>query len=461
MSLRSSTMAGTALGTGSSLLLLVSIIQGLRDGEVFHYKMMEAVVGQNISLPCLVKNTSNLRIVSTEWSKTGSETKKLALYTPGFGYNLFNNTAKLQIVNDDTNIFRGSYLQLHGVNKRDSGTYVCEMTIFPLGSYKRETEIKIKDADEIKCDMNSTIEVESGENVTIHCTAFQNAQYRWTKNKKLISDHQSLKLLWVTDANAGVYTLTVNTGNQSLHTEFIIIVRTETTSLKTGLVTSQFNVTGGPRTTTNVPITTGEQTISVTNHTQSSPTSFPITYTEPHHSQNVTYPAISTTHITNTTLISNQSATTDISASFIYGSTVYSTAQQMTDNETRSTVNTVHPEDSSLTTSKELSTLGNNTENPDATPTLRAGNTTDVNKDDPGGRSHLLLMLIIVAVLVLIIVAGILCRRKIIKQRMDLPPPFKPPPPPVKYRAARTTTQQFPTSRCNSVTEFSDFRHIY
>lgn len=446
-------MAGTTLGTGSSLLLLVSIIQGLRGVEVFHYKMMEAVVGQNISLPCLVKNATNIKIVNTEWSKTGTESKKLALYTPGFGYNLFNNTVKLQIEKDGANILSGSYLQLHGVSKRNSGTYVCEITTFPLGSYKRETEVKIKDVDEIKCDMNSTIEVESGENVTINCAAFQNAQYRWTKNKKLISDNQSLELLWVTDANAGVYTLTVNTGNQSLHTEFIILVRTGTTSLKTGLVTPHFNVTRGPGTSTNSPITTGEQNISVTNPTQSSPTSFPVTDTEPHHSQNVTHPAISTTHITNTTLISNQSAATDVST---YGSTVYNTTQEMTGDETMSTVNTVHPEDSDLTTSEELSTLGNTRENLDATPTSRTG-----RKADPGGRSHLLLMLIIVAVLVLIVVAGILCRRKIIKRRMDLPPPFKPPPPPVKYTAARTTTQHFPTSRCNSVTELSDFRHIY
>ncbi len=38
----------------------------------------------------------------------------------------------------------------------------------------------------------------------------------------------------MTDAHTGVYTLTVNTGSKSLHTEFIITVLTATTSLKTG-----------------------------------------------------------------------------------------------------------------------------------------------------------------------------------------------------------------------------------
>ena len=33
----------------------------------------------------------------------------------------------------------------------------------------------------IICDANSTLEVHAGENVTIHCTALPNVQYRWTK----------------------------------------------------------------------------------------------------------------------------------------------------------------------------------------------------------------------------------------------------------------------------------------
>lgn len=47
--------------------------------------------------------------------------------------------------------------------------------------------------------------------------------------------------------------------------------------------------------------------------------------------------------------------------------------------------------------------------------------------------------------------------------RMDLPPPFKPPPPPVRYTAARhhdISTQSFPTSRCNSVTELKDMKQV-
>lgn len=54
------------------------------------------------------------------------------------------------------------------------------------------------------------------------------------QNDKLLSEHESLELWWVTDADAGLYTLTVNTGNTSLHEEFVVTVLTATAGLKTG-----------------------------------------------------------------------------------------------------------------------------------------------------------------------------------------------------------------------------------
>lgn len=44
------------------------------------------------------------------------------------------------------------------------------------------------------CDVNSTVEVHTGENATIHCSAFPNAQYKWTKvteNRKTVNQHIS------------------------------------------------------------------------------------------------------------------------------------------------------------------------------------------------------------------------------------------------------------------------------
>lgn len=49
-----------------------------------------------------------------------------------------------------------------------------------------------------------------------------------------MSENESLELSWVTDAHTGAYTLTVNTGSNSLHKEFTIRVLTATTGSVTG-----------------------------------------------------------------------------------------------------------------------------------------------------------------------------------------------------------------------------------
>ncbi|XP_039634539.1 T-cell surface protein tactile isoform X3 [Perca fluviatilis] len=467
MSLGSSNMAGGALGTAFSLLFLASIIQGLRDVEVFHYEKMEAVVGQNVTLPCTVKSSTDLKIVSIEWRKNKNEEKKLVLYSEKFGINQFWPNVTMQIENK----LMGSHLQLFQVAKWDSGFYICDIATFPLGTIRRETELEIKDDVKIMCDMDRTVEVYTGKDVTIQCRAFPDAQYKWTKNKILVSENASLELWCVTEAHTGVYTLTVNTGNKSLHQEFIITVLTATTSLRTDLVTvsPQSNATAEGLTEsadssfTTTPttglstidsnatwtmsmstavgddnpnsrnVTDGEHMTSLTNYTHVSVTSSPATHTDPYHFNNSTDQEINPTHNLNT---SEGSVASNLNTTLSYDNKVFRSTQ-----DTRN------------------ASMGGN---PGATPTLGTVNTmTPIEDEDTAGvRSHLLLPLIIVP---LIAVVGFLYRRKLMKERMDLPPPFKPPPPPVRYTAARhhdISTQQFPTSRCNSVTELKDMKQI-
>ncbi|XP_071362536.1 T-cell surface protein tactile [Trachinotus anak] len=461
MSLGSSNMAGTALGTAFSLLLFASVIQGLPDVERTRSETTEAVVGQNFTLRCTIKSKPDLKIVNVEWRKKDT---KVALYSQAYGVNLFWPNVTVQIENNTEKELMGSYLHLPAVNEWDSGFYSCDIASFPYGSISRDTELKIKDAIKVTCNANSTVDVHNGENVTIHCRASTDAQYRWTKNEKLLSENETLELRWVTDACAGVYTLTVNAGKQSVQKEFIVTVLTATTSLSTDLstVSPQSHVTeedlmepasssfatsptpGLSSTDTsvtwatsmgtdakddspspgNVTITAGEHTTSFTNDTHVSVTSSPATHTH-----------------TDPFLLIN-------STSLSYGSTVFRSTQEMASDDTP-TLHSVHP---SIRT-EESSTLGNVTENDGAG-----------NPKEDTERSHLAVV-IIVLILALIVVAGFLYRRHIIKQRMALPPPFKPPPPPVKYTAARhleTSTQPFPIARCNSVTELKSYEtNIY
>ncbi|KAF7651447.1 hypothetical protein LDENG_00111070 [Lucifuga dentata] len=163
------------------LLLLTSITQGFQDIKVFHDKIKEAVVGQNVTLPCLAKNKTGFQIISTEWSKKDKITTKLALYVQDLGISRFRPNVNIQIQKNDSDKLVGSYLQLQEVDKSDSGVYICGITAFPQGSIRRETELKVKDVPKVMCDMNSTFAVNDGENVTIHCTPLSGAQYRWTQ----------------------------------------------------------------------------------------------------------------------------------------------------------------------------------------------------------------------------------------------------------------------------------------
>ncbi|XP_063343746.1 T-cell surface protein tactile [Pelmatolapia mariae] len=453
MSLGTSKMAGNALGIVFCLLLLASTIQGIQGVELFHYENMEAVVGQNVSIPCTLKGSTDIKIVSIEWRK---ENTKLCVYSQFYGINLVWQNITVQIEKNSTDVL-GSHLKLSDVKKSDEGIYVCDTATFPDGSKKVKTQLIIKDDIKITCDVNGTVEVQNGENVTIRCTAFPNAHYRWTKNDELLSETESLELWWVTDADAGVYTLTVKTGSKRVHEEFVVTVLTTTTSLKTvspqgltesagiSLTTSPtpelsthtdrttFIATNAPN-TTNVTITADEHITSFTNSTHISVTASPTTHSY-------------TQDLLNTTV----QRTTESG----YPSTMLTSTQESASDETRNEteVHTEQPEGISSATPEEYSTTGNIFKSPERPS---SGDKYGENENKDTAPIHLLLVVIIVPVLVLIAVAGFLFRRQVIKTRLDSPPSFKPPPPPVKYTAIRhseTLTESFPISRCNSLTE--------
>ena len=116
---------------------LIFCLTGLQDVKVFHYEKMEAVVGQDVVLPCTVHGHS---VFSIEWRKNINEITKLALYSLRYGVNLFWPNISMQIENETL----GSNLHLPGVSKWDSGVYICDITTFPLGTISRETQLEIK-----------------------------------------------------------------------------------------------------------------------------------------------------------------------------------------------------------------------------------------------------------------------------------------------------------------------------
>ncbi|XP_033955323.1 nectin-3 isoform X1 [Pseudochaenichthys georgianus] len=379
MSLESLNMAGGVLGTAFSLLLLASITQGLQqDVDILHYEKMEAVVGENVTLPCIIQSSPSLTIVSVEWRKNKSGNTKLAVYSPNLGLWKFWPNVTMQ------NVPNGSYLHLHHVETWDSGFYICEIATFPLGAIRSETELKIKDEVKLLCDAESIVEVPSGENVTISCTAFPADHYKWTKNNTLVSESESLELWLVTEAHSGIYTLTVITGNKSVHKRFSITVLTATTSLRTDLMTAppQSNVTeeglitspttrrpnidGNVTWTMNMStditddpnsrnVTDGAHMTHLTDYTHISVTSSPVTHTDSYHFNSSTDQEINSTHNPNTSTFSDQSVASNPTTTLSNGNKVFRSTQE-TKNES----------------------MGGN---PVATPTPNTGNTTVVIED--------------------------------------------------------------------------------
>lgn len=118
-------------------------LTGRQDAEIFRdekMEKMEALVGQNVTLSCAVESKSAIQVVMIEWSKNRNENKKLALYSPGNGEKLFSPNVTLTVDNKTM----ATFLHLHGVTKWDSGIYICGISTFPLGSFRRETQLKVR-----------------------------------------------------------------------------------------------------------------------------------------------------------------------------------------------------------------------------------------------------------------------------------------------------------------------------
>ncbi|XP_029030480.1 uncharacterized protein si:ch1073-15f19.2 [Betta splendens] len=471
MSLGSLNMAGTSLGALFSLLFLASITQGYKAVDLFCYESWPADVGQDVALPCSIKQRDDFKIDSIQWTKKmGKNENKLAVYSPMHGLHQFMTNVTIETMEDDANSWLGFPVRLSAVTVWDSGVYICGITTFPHGPLRCETELKIKDIDKITCDVNGTVEALSGENVTIRCAAIPNIQYRWTKNQNLVSDTESLNLWQVTEADTGTYTLTVNTGSKYLHEEFNITVLTVslttdlstrsvvTTQAPTDSTVSSLGTTFQPSSTTGLqttgPQTTGLQTTGLqTTGLQTNSTS--VTWTRSLTSDvtdastkvsNATNPPDEhKTPFTNNTHFITATANPPLNSTLRSSSAAFNRTHATTSggmlNASATQPNNVTanaPEESSIT------------DNPAAEHTTKP-------RVEGNERSHLL-VLIMVPLLLLIAVVAFLIRRRVIKQRMDLPPSFKPPPPPVKYAAAvyqrrEISATSYPVSRCNSLAE--------
>lgn len=115
-------------------------LTGQNNVDVIHHEKLEVEVGQNVTLPCIINMTDGLHMVNIEWSRNKANKIKLALCSPGLGKKEFVDNVRIETENNHM----ASYLHLYGVTEQNSDVYICDLTVFPMGSFRSETQLRIK-----------------------------------------------------------------------------------------------------------------------------------------------------------------------------------------------------------------------------------------------------------------------------------------------------------------------------
>ncbi|XP_007247327.3 T-cell surface protein tactile [Astyanax mexicanus] len=165
-------MASVVTEIAAALLIFTCVVQGARSLQIEHVETLSAVVGQNVSLPCIVAEKHEVNINQIEWDvKIKDNRKRLVVFSPQYRPHYFV-PVYLELVNrTNSTILHGSILHLYNVTKKDSGTYFCYITTFPYGSYQNSTVLQVTDPW-ISAEVVSPGEsLKEGDEVNITCVS--------------------------------------------------------------------------------------------------------------------------------------------------------------------------------------------------------------------------------------------------------------------------------------------------
>ncbi|XP_060752242.1 cell surface glycoprotein MUC18 [Tachysurus vachellii] len=476
-----------------SLLIFISILQGTLSQTVFieHKTEVNAAVGQNISLPCILSQKHS-KIIQLQWLKQAKHGEQsLVVFNPLFSP-IYNANVKLEPMTEtNTTELQGSILHLQEVTEKDSGDYVCDITSFPHGNIKNYTKVQVtvpkvsvkvtptdrtvsegdtvsitcvcnpppdkymlssslsqskmenQDGkfiiqnitrhmidlicqplwdssnqrlqnlnatvhltvdflDNIECNSESQIQVETGTNLTITCEAKSSKflHFVWMKDNMTVSSNASINLWSVSSDQSGIYTLMVHTGNHRLHRQkdftVTVINRTHTEHLSSTMIM--------------------ETTPQISSTTMTTP------------ELNVTTPTLQTQYNSST---SDTTSTEEV----MY----ISTSTPPTGNVTMLHVNltTQHTGLKSSDTTFTHMTSESRTMSKIFCTSIPGSTSREINYVSSDVSTSKLHGVFIIPFLLMLALVGFLYRQYLIQKRLDMPPPFKPPPPPVKYTSAR------------------------
>ncbi|KAL7847527.1 hypothetical protein AOLI_G00222450 [Acnodon oligacanthus] len=181
-------MASVVTEIATSFVIFVCVVQGARSLQIQHEESLNATVGQNISLPCIVSAEETITINQLEWHREGERgDEKLVVFNPQF-QPYYSANVTLQLVRQTNTSLQGSILHLLGVTEKDKGNYICEITSFPHGSSKKATKVQVTVpwiSAQVESPVGSLVE---GDEVKITCASHPPAdRYRVLSSQSTFS----------------------------------------------------------------------------------------------------------------------------------------------------------------------------------------------------------------------------------------------------------------------------------
>ncbi|XP_066507602.1 nectin-4 [Hoplias malabaricus] len=173
-------MASAVTEVVGSLVIFICVVQGSRSLQIKYEQLLNAAVGQDISLPCIVLEQHEVNINQIEWIKEEeSGNKKLVVFNPAHNPHYWAKVT-IELVNRTNSAkLQGSILHVHGITEKDRGNYICDIVTFPDGSFKKITTVQVTDPS-MSATASSPVDfLIEGDDVNITCVSHPTADSYW------------------------------------------------------------------------------------------------------------------------------------------------------------------------------------------------------------------------------------------------------------------------------------------
>ncbi|RVE65050.1 hypothetical protein OJAV_G00131830 [Oryzias javanicus] len=217
-----------------TFVLVLCGLTGVSSNQVAVQKNVNAVLGKNITLSCIIEVGSNLSLTQSSWERNlPSGTITLAVFNPVFGTSYSPDYGKrISFVSPSQ---RDATITLEGVGFADIGSYTCKVATFPLGNTQASTYVNVLVEPKVYVSAGPTALLEGGnESLVATCIAERGrpaAEVSWESDLSGQSVTQTqeeangttsvlVRYMWRPQSYAQGKTLTCVVRHPTLQTEF-------------------------------------------------------------------------------------------------------------------------------------------------------------------------------------------------------------------------------------------------